>query len=625
MRVPARNDAGLVRLFFVLVFVPMFAVFPYLRDLNNPNEFARVYTTMMLVEKGTFIIDEPVATWGWINDMAHTPGLDPTKTPHYSMVKAPGATYLGIPGYALFSKVVAPLLGKKYPAVTSSNEDKLWWLRSATWSMRLFGTQLPCFLFLLWFERYLRAFVRDVPLRLITVAACGLGTNYLAYTHIFASHSQYAAVAFMAFALVERERRRARRDARERRWKVALVAGWCTSACVLLEYHALFLAVLLSLFALTVFWRPTRLVAFGAGALVNVPPMMLFHWRAYGNPLTPGHQMLETQSFASIHSTGLWGVVWPKWEQIKALAIDPGFGFFGMSPFMAIGVVGVSILLLWPFGTRLHRRDVRIATVCAGLCGTALIMLNAGIVNWRAGWTVGPRYLVAAAPFFAFLGGLALDRLAGRSQGFRRALARGLGGGLALASILSIGTVGLVHDTLPETIRRPFLQFAVPMAWVGFVPHHVGEWIGWTSTTLWYVACAAMLLAAVVPALLARRGEKPKWTLTRVLAFALALAGGMFPQFTQPEDGTKLWTVYRPAAFGPFWEPPGRDRISVLRNDAERFGSRGRGPCLWLKLAELEQIAGMDAQSARDRSKAHDVTRQQCKMRRIYPIPGDRP
>jgi hypothetical protein len=125
MRVPsARSDRGLIRLFFVLVAVPMFAVFPYLRDLNNPNEYARVFTTMMLVEKGTFIIDEPVATYGWINDMAHTPGLDPTKTPHYTMVKAPGATYLGIPGYFVFSKIVAPLLGhERYATPQSTNED----------------------------------------------------------------------------------------------------------------------------------------------------------------------------------------------------------------------------------------------------------------------------------------------------------------------------------------------------------------------------------------------------------------------------------------------------------------------------------------------------------------------
>lgn len=619
MHASDRRGEGIVRLFFVLVFVPMFLVFPYQREINNPNEFTRVFTTMMLVEKGTFRIDEPVQMWGWVNDMARAPGLD-DKLPHYTMVKAPAAAYAGVPAYFVFSKIVAPILGKHYPTMASSTEDKLWWLRNATWSMRLFASQLPCFVFLVWLERWLRAYSNDTAIRLTAVAACGLGTNYLAYTHIFASHSQYAAAAFLAFGLIDQERRRSHSDARRRSWKIAALAGWFTSLCVMLEYHALFLTVVLSIFALTVFWRPTRLVAFGVGALVNIPPVMLFHWRAYGNPLTPGHQMLETQSFAAIHNTGLWGVQWPKWETLAALGADPGFGFFGMSPFMWIGLFGVLFVLVSPPGTRRQRSDARVAVFWAGLASAVLFGVGAGIVNWRAGWTVGPRYLAVASPFFAFLSAIALERFAGRSDA-RRGLARGLGGGLALASVLAIGTVGLVHDTLPETIRRPFLQFAVPMAWVGFVPHHVGEWFGWKSTTLWYVACAVLVAVPLVTGLAVRAERGVKLGGIRIVAFAVALVAGMVPQFSAPEDGSKLWVVYPAAAFGPSWEPPGRDRIALLRVEAERHGTRGAGPCMWLKLAELDRIAGMDAQAAKDHARANGVTRQQCRLRSIYPLP----
>ena len=38
--------------------------------------------------------------------------------------------------------------------------------------------------------------------------------------------------------------------------------------------------------------RLSRLLPFAAGGLLNIPPVMWFHWRAYGNPFTPGHQML---------------------------------------------------------------------------------------------------------------------------------------------------------------------------------------------------------------------------------------------------------------------------------------------------------------------------------------------
>ena len=52
----------------------MLCVFPYLRAVNNPNEFTRVYTLMSLVESRTFRIDEQVQTWGWTNDMARVKG-----------------------------------------------------------------------------------------------------------------------------------------------------------------------------------------------------------------------------------------------------------------------------------------------------------------------------------------------------------------------------------------------------------------------------------------------------------------------------------------------------------------------------------------------------------------------
>ena len=51
---------GLHRLFFVLVMLPMLCVFPYIRAVNNPNEFVRVYTVIALVENHTFRIDEQV-------------------------------------------------------------------------------------------------------------------------------------------------------------------------------------------------------------------------------------------------------------------------------------------------------------------------------------------------------------------------------------------------------------------------------------------------------------------------------------------------------------------------------------------------------------------------------------
>jgi len=655
-----RKRRGWHTLFFFLVLVPMLTVFPYIRAVNNPNEFVRVFTVMSLVESRTYRVDEQVTTFGWVNDMAKTKGRD-DGLEHYYMVKAPGVVYLGMPGYWVFSKIVAPMLGKKYPGVygghtklepgaqpvVSKEEERLWWLRMATWAMRLSGSQIPCFLFLLWLERYLRAFTSDPAIRYSAVAAAGLGTNYLAYTHMFASHSQYAAIAFLAFATIESELRRSKGNVRAMRPSRALFAGFCTSACVALEYQALFMTLIMTLFATFAFWRPfsavawvlglvfkparrwiplgtsvtpTRILAFAIGGLVNIPHVMYFHWAAYNNPFTPGHQSLETAHFAAEHKQGLWGILWPSWDHVKALALDPSFGFFGMSPFMWIGLAGVPLLVFSPIGPPSRRAHLRWISIVWFVCMAVVIGVNAGFVEWRAGWTVGPRYLVVCAPFFAFGAALALERFSTRSR-TRRAIARGLAGGLALAGVLAIGTVGLVYDTLPTEIARPFAQFSVPMARIGQVPHHVGEWFGWTSSTPWYLACAALLLAPIVAALAPQRDERRTDTRLRITAFIAALATGMVPAVTPPEDKSELWVIHpstRDIAAG--MEPPYRDRLTYYREQAESYNLRGPGPCMWHRLAVLEHVAGQESKSMRAEAKVRNVVpKERCL--RTGPVP----
>ena len=597
------------RFFFFLVLMPMLGVFPYLRAVNNPNEYVRVFTAMSIVEKGTFSIDDPVTVWGWVNDMAKVPSKK-DGVPHYFMVKAPLVVYAGVPGYALFSKVIAPTLGHHYPKVTDSTEERLWWLRMSTWALRLFTTQIPCLLFLVWFERYLRDFVQDPLIRYSAVAACGLGTNYLAYVHMFASHSPYAVVAFLSFAMTERERRLSHGDPKKRRVSRAFLAGFCTSACVALEYQSLFLAIILSVFGALTFWRPKRLLAFAAGGLLNIPGVMYFQWKAYGNPLTPGHQMLETAKFAAEHQRGLWGILWPTWDHVLALAVNPGFGFFGMSPFMWIGLLGIPLLVVRPLGTPTMRRALRLNTIVWSLGCAALFGVNAGFIEWRAGWTVGPRYLVACAPFFAYGAACALERFSGASR-TRRALARGVAGGLALASVLTIGTVGLIQDTLPETIARPFAQFSIPMIRTGFVPHHVGEWFDWTTSTFFFVVLAAALLAPVVAGLWPTPIDDRRRYVLRFFAFAFALAAGMAPAFSVPEDGSKLLVLHPDTrVFPTVWEPPGRDRITTLRNEAERYGPRR--PCLWYQLETLDRVVGQENQALKDMARAGGAPRESC-------------
>ena len=177
---------------------------------------------------------------------------------------------------------------------------------------------------------------------------------------------------------------------------------------------------------------------------------------------------------------------------------------------------------------------------CAAMA--AVILVNAGFAEWRAGWTVGPRYLVVCAPFFAFAGLLFLERA---SQWSRR-VARGAAIGLAFSGVIAVGTVGLIVDTLPDTIGRPFAQFVVPMLRAGFVAHDIGEWFGAKSGTLWYLALAVLLITPL--ALFARRGR------SSVAAFVLSTTIGLSAPLTS--DAAPLWELHPSVAFfARDWEP----------------------------------------------------------------------
>jgi hypothetical protein len=594
-----------VRIFFVLAFLPLFFVFPYFGATNNPNENTRTFMTMAIVEDHTFQLDKIVTRQGWTNDMARVKGRDGEM--HWHCVKGPATGYLGVPVYFVYSKI-SWLFGTPMPTEASTPEARMQWLRMTTWILRIFSVQLPCFLFLVWFERYLRTVTRDVPLRLAAVTAAGLGTNYLGYANMYVSHSVFAVAAFLSFGLAERAFR-LEPDAKKRRAFHAFLAGLCAGWVTMLEYHGLPLSLVLALFGFFVFYRPLRLLSYCTGGLITILLQMFYQWRSFGNPLTPGHTMVENPLWAEEHKKGLYGAITPTKEALLGLSLPVGSGFFGMSPYMWLGFLAlpVAFFLLWSSVRR--KRVLAWSTMVFALCMAALWFGACSAIEWRAGWTLGARRLGAAPPFFAFGAVVALSWFARRGE-FHRALARGLASGLALAGVLAVGIVGLVYNTLPETQLRPFMYFAVPLIQGGFVSHHIGEWFGWKDTTLWYVVALALLIASMMPAFITSKRERVPFYLARVVTFVFAFGCGLYPQLTTPgpdelgdhASTAGLWTTA--------WEPAGRDRLTLMRADAERYGTRR--PCAWYQLADLERMMHMEGMAALDERRAGGARSDNC-------------
>jgi hypothetical protein len=587
-----RRAPPIVWVFFALVAVVYTCVSPYIASVNNPNENVRTYMTMAIVEEHSFRIDDVVARYGWVNDMARVP--DPGGKFHYASVKGPATSFSGVPFYWVFSKV-ARWFGHPVPTLRTPPAERAWWLRAATFVVRLFAVQLPCFAFLVWLERWLRGTTHDVVLRLSAVAAVGLGTNYLAHATMYVSHATVAMAAFGGFAVTLSERIAFVRSA-DRRASRAFVVGLCAGLVTLLEYQALPVSIVLALYAVATFWRPTRLGAFVLGGLVNVGLLALYQRRACGSALLPCHRYSE--GFLWLHTKTL-GLGKPDLTFAHSMSFSHAFGFFGTSPFMFLGFLAIPFALIFAHGVRRLRRERRIATAVWIVAMLGLWIIVSAASNPHGGWSVGPRYLGAAPPFFAFGATCALERIAGRSF-IRRLFARGVAGGLVVASAIQTGFVSIVFNTIPESVSRPLTQIAIPLARAGFVPHHAAELVGWMAPYFWYGVLACLLGAALVAGLaFGGHGQREWWG--RILVAALFAFVGLRPAVSKPapdEPTDPNVTQY----FTEIWEPKGRDFVHSLRETAERYGTRK--PCLWYKLADMERSVGMVPQAMRDEVRA---------------------
>lgn len=580
----------LVRAVLAILFLAFTCIYPYIGTVNNPNENVRTYMTMAIVEHHTFRIDKIVERHGWVNDMARAPDKK-TGESHLYSVKAPAVSYAGVPFYFALTK-----LGPRYGyAIPTNPSENVRWLRATTFVLRLFTVQLPCFVFLIFFERFLRRYTNDPILRLCAVVAAGVGTNYLAYSLMFASHAPFACAAFGSFAIITAER-----ALPERRLSRAFWAGFLAGLATLLEYHAFPVSGALALYALTTFYRPTRLVVFGVGATICAAALMFFQWRAFGSPFTPGHKMSENPAFAALLNQGLFGIGKPNFQVFRDISLSHTYGFFGTSPFMWMGLLAIPAVAF-----ARDRRDAAITHVSWIATMFLLWLTVSAAINWRGGWTVGPRYLGAAPPFFAFGAVFAAEVLC-RGSLLRRTIARGVFGGLALASVAQMGVLGALYNTIPESVTRPLPQFALPLIRVGFVPHHIGELFGWTSPRTWYVVVATMIAALIIAAIYPFRDRIVTYGI-RIMVIAAFAYVGLRPAFSDPQPGEGGDAgVDARRSLTVAWEPPGRDHLSTMRALASKY------PCAWYRIADYERILGQTGDADRDEKRA-GRPRTQCR------------
>lgn len=601
--------------FFTLLALPYALVFPYLGALNNPNESSRLYLTMALVDDASVRVDGPLRRYGWTNDLARVSTPDGA---HHACVKGPALSFIAAPIYAL-ERSLAQLGGHPPPAESAPADQQAQWLRRTALVLQFFTIHAPCYAFLVWLERRLRSWSADPVLRLSAVAALGVGTNYLAYGLLFASHAPAAIAAFLALDLPFRAGLSGRP-----RPTLALAAGLAAGSLPALEYTAAAPALGLALGALAALRGGRERAAYVVGLAPPLGLLASYQWRAYGDPLAAGHRLLETEAFRVVSEKGFYTLGAPDPRAAFALLFDGGFGLLATSPFFALAALAALSPLVRrpalgalkaltqrpaagassPLARAGRARSLALATATIAFAFALFGVASSAV--WRGGWTIGPRYLCAATALLAPPALVGLEALA-RSGGGRRAFAQALALGLALASFVRGGAIGLLVTTLPETIERPVAQVLVPFLRLSLVPHHALEPLGVGGAWPFWLAPAGALGALAVVTGITLRGvghatksaaPAARRTRAATIAGALALAAVMtWPALRLPKGAADHGPALR-SFFYDLWEPEGRD---ALARALTRAAHDARA---WGEVAAAAELAGKPELAAAAREAA---------------------
>lgn len=417
---------------------------------NNGNVWARLATTLALVEDGTPVIDRFAE---------NTPDWSRHERRFYSN-KAPGPALLATPGYAL-QHVVQGWLDVDEASTRARNVSL--YVANATTAV------LPTLVALALLFGVLRRRFALAPLAALGIsAAWGVGSLALPYSITWFGHQSAAAFLAIGMCLTLDAGARAAPGTRPGPRRLAL-AGLMLGLAVACDYLTGILVVVWTAWLFLDSREPgrggllrglrahrTALGAFVLAGLVPALGLALYHAACFGSPLrTPYDADVLNPRFVAQNT-----LTWPSLDRLLDLTVRPYRGLFYATPLWILIGVGLDRL----------RRERDGALVAAAVGVTLVFAWLACMPAAFGGFCLGPRYAVPALPMAALLLVPAV-RLVPR----------------LFAALLAISTatmlLGCVTDVLPGRAQRePFRAVLVPTL-LGDRPspqHSLLESLGWS-------------------------------------------------------------------------------------------------------------------------------------------------
>lgn len=447
-----QHSTFLVLLYAVLALLVL-PVFPH---FSSPNEFTRWALVASVVEDHTIEVSKQAARLG--------PGFEDLAVVGdrvYSN-KAPGLALAAAPGYLLARPFFHP--------------DNL---RAMLTALRWCGATLPLLLLALFFARAARERGAESPG--FATATLLFATPLFAYGLLLFSHALVAAALFAAWVLLYL------RD------RGSVAAGALIGIAVMAEYPiAIAAAVLVIGLVVTKQWKRLALVLAGGAPFAIL--LALYQRAAFGSALAAAYRFEKYPEFRELGAHGIGGVGLPSPAIVANLLFHPARGLLLFSPILLAALAALP-----------HARPAlpRAAFATLVLTPLAVILVYAGYPNWHGGWTVGPRYIVAAIPFLAFP--LAFARV--------RIWSAALFGW----SVVAVTLTTLTFPFVPLDFPLPWGSLAMPLLRDGFVAPNL------LHLAARPLAIAVPLLLVVIAAIVAT--PRP-FVLGTVAGLALALLAG---------------------------------------------------------------------------------------------------
>jgi hypothetical protein len=270
---------------------------------------------------------------------------------------------------------------------------------------------------------------------LLAAFALGACTLVLPFTTLFFSHVSAAATGFAAFVLLFDEP-----EGKPRLRRIA-VAGVLAGLTCIIEYPSVIVALALAIYVVRRGPRARRLLAYAAGGLVGITPLLAYNWSTFGSPFRLSYKYAVGfgDDPAGAHAHGLFGITQPSLRVTAELLLQ-NRGLLTTTPIVAAGIAGAILLA---------RRGMRAEGLLFAGIGIAFLVYNAGVTTPfggpYGGASPGPRYLIGALPFALAAIGLAYRR----SRGTVVAL-----------MLVSVTTMALATATSPEITDDEIFRWA---------------------------------------------------------------------------------------------------------------------------------------------------------------------